>query len=217
MPYVAKASFVGTLGCDTSETLDAAKGATLRTLGIKFAVRYVAQSYQAPTVGMQAGEMAALTGAGLDLMLVQFARTGGWSQATGAADGTAAAKNALALGYPKTACLWVDVEGAIPSAPDCLAYVNAWARAATDAGMASSALGMYVGPGVPLSPAQLYEQITLARYWRAGAIVPNVDRRGFQMLQLYPGNVTIPSGIVIDYDVIQEDFFNVAPVLCAAA
>jgi hypothetical protein len=135
----------------------------------------------------------------------------------GAADGTAAAKNALAIGYPKGACLWLDLEGAIPSAADCIAYVNAWYEAAAAAGMNASALGVYVGPGVPLTPTELYQKLYLARYWKAGAIVPDVQSRGYQMMQLYPGNQTIAPGILIDYDVIQDDFFNSAPVLCVPA
>ncbi len=217
MAYTTKAATVGMLGADTSETLDAAKAATLVGKGMKFVVRYVAQSYMPPAQGISAAELAELTGAGLAVMLVQFGRSSGWSATTGSADGTAAAKNALAIGYPKSACLWLDLEGAIPSSAVAIAYVNAWYEAAAAAGMNAAALGVYVGPGVPLTPAELYEKLYVARYWKAGAIVPDVQSRGYQMMQLYPGNQTIAPGILIDYDVLQDDFFNSAPVLCVPA
>jgi hypothetical protein len=215
--FATKAATIGMIGFDTSERLDAAQAATLVALGMKFGVRYVAQSYQAPSVGITEAELEALTNAGLAMMLVQFARTSDWTATTGASDGTAAAKNALAVGYPNNACLWLDLEGSLPNAATTTAYVNAWYHAAASAGMDASALGVYVGPGVPLTSEQLYQDLYLSRYWKAGAMVPDVATRYFQMLQLYKGNVTVAPGIVIDWDVIEEDFLNGIPVLCVKA
>ncbi len=206
----------GGVWCDTSERLDAAQYKTIKALWYAGIIRTVAQSYQAPSVGMQASELEAALAAGIEVMLYQFARVSGWSATTGAADGTAAAKNALAIGYPKTACLWCDMEGAIPSAAAWVAYANAWFEAAVNAGMAASALGVYVAQYCPLTGSQLYHEPYFTRYWRAAEILPEPDPRGWQVMQLQPANVTIAPGIVIDRDYLCEDFLGSVPMVCAA-
>ena len=217
MTFTTKLATVGMRGFDTSERCTAAQIATVAAMKkFDFGTRYVANSFQDSSVGITLSELEEWTAAGIAMDLVQFARTSGWSATTGAADGAAAAKNALALGYPKTACLWLDLEGNIGSATNAIAYVNNWYVAAASNGMSSSALGLYVGPGVPLTPEQLYD-LDVTRYWAAGAIIPDVTTRGFQKRQLYPGNITIAPGIVIDYDFIEEDWLGSLPTLCVSA
>jgi hypothetical protein len=219
MSFTTKAATLGPGGVafDTSEKLTAEQYAELYALGFRIGVRTVGNALQNPAYGISSAELQAAVTAKLGMMLYQFPRTSNWSATTGAADGTAAAHNALAIGFPKTACLWADLEGAIPSAAAMIDYVNAWYQAAVSAGMAGSALGIYVGPGVPLTPQQLYENLFVARYWRAGAIVPDVASRGYQFIQAYPGNAVVLPGVVIDYDYVLEDFHGSIPVVCVSA
>jgi len=202
----------GDRGFDTSETLNATQGATLVKLGFSFGVRYVGLSVGG---GITAAELSALTGAGLKMMLVQFGRSHGLNAAQGTADGTAAARNALAVGYPPGACLWLDLSPA--PITDCQDYANAWYFAAVAAGMYGSALGVYCEPGVPFSSSQLYHNLKFARYWKTAGQCPNVDVRGYQMVQLYPGNQVPSPGIIIDQDFVQSDFTGSLPVAAVRA
>jgi len=195
-------------GWDTSETLDTAKAKTLAALGFKFGVRYVTNGSSPPSI--TAAELDALTSTGQGIMLVQFARKSGWSADTGHADGVTAAHAALAIGYPPGACLWFDLNPC--SADVAIAYCNAWYQGAVSGGMYGSALGGYFEPGVQLTSSQLYNNLTIARYWRSGGQVPNVDHRGYQLVQAWPGNTIVAPGIVIDYDMSQPDFLGSAPV-----
>jgi hypothetical protein len=212
----AKALSVGATGFDTSQSLNATQAASLAKAGLKFGVRYVPLSGQSSSSAINKAELTTLVEAGLAMMLVQFARTHGWTEALGHDDGAAAAAYALSLGYPPGACLWLDL--ADPGSSDlAIAYTNAWYKGAVSAGMYGSALGIYCEPGVPLSSSQLYHSLTVSRYWRTAGQCPNVDTRGYQLLQLYPGNRTMPPGIIIDYDVVQSDFLGSYPVAAVSA
>jgi hypothetical protein len=141
-------------------------------------------------------------------MPVQFARTSGWSAESGRADGAAAARNAIAAGIPSATTLWCDLEGGIPSAHIAVAYANGWHDAARAAGIEEP--GIYVGAGVPLSERELYQELAFSRYWRSLSQVPNVDVRGYQMLQLFPDDQVV-EGVQIDVDVIQSDYLGGRP------
>jgi hypothetical protein len=220
MPYVTRPGVPGERGFDTSQpNLTGADGVQLLQAGYTFGVRYIqnaAPSPDQPPIGTQ--ELAALTGAGLGIMLVQYARATGWSVQTGTADGQAAAKNALALGVPPTATLWFDYALQGLSVADATAYADACFDGAVAGGMSPAALGGYFEPGVPLSDSQLYA-LKIGRYWRSGAIVPNVAHRGYQLLQLWPADILIPrnppgkGNLEIDIDVVQQDYEKDVPLL----
>jgi hypothetical protein len=204
---------VGEKGFDTSEKLTDAKIAALLAAdpAISFAVRYVGLSLGVnPALDLDPIELAALHAHGLGVMAVQFARTGAWSAATGATDGANAKSNFAAAGLVAGTTLWMDFEGAVPSATVAEQYANAWWSSSGGAAMDS---GVYVGPGIPLTSTELYQKLYTRRYWRAGAQVPNVESRGYQMQQLYPGNLIV-GGQVIDYDYVQKDFLGSLPMLC---
>jgi hypothetical protein len=196
------------IGFDTITKLDGATATRLASAGLAFGVRYVGLGNPGPD-DLDAGELEAVTDAGLGVMAVQYARTKGWSAATGRADGQAAARNALAAGVLAEATLWCDLEGRLPSAEVAIAYAVQWYEAAVNAGMPDP--GLYVGAGVPLTSEELFHQLPFRRYWRSFSQVPNVDVRGYQLIQLFPGDVTV-AGVRVDLDVVQSDFLRNRPV-----
>ncbi len=210
MALSPKSLSVGMIGFDTSAQLSADQVKTLAALDLRFGVRYVPLSGQSPNLAIKQAEVDAFASLGLGLMLVQFPRTSGWSEAVGYGDGQAAGAYALSLGYPPGACLWLDL-GNPGSSQAAIAYANNWYKGCVAAGMYGSALGVYCEPGVPLTSDQLYHNLTVARYWRTAAQCPNVTTRGYQMMQLWPGNVRA-AGTVIDYDAIQSDYLGSLPV-----
>jgi hypothetical protein len=167
------------IGFDTVAKLDGVKAKHLASAGLVFAARYV--SLGKPGRGdLDSAELQALTDAGLGVMPVQYGRTRGWSDATGRSDGQAAARNALAAGALPEATLWCDMEGRFPGADVAVA----WYEAATSAGMHDP--GLCVGAGVPLSSEQLFHELPFRRYWLSFSQVPNIDVRGYQLIQLFP-------------------------------
>ena len=200
------------IGFDTIARLEPAAAGRLAAAGLAFAVSYVSLREGGPGP-LDAAHVELLAGAGLRVMPVQFARTSGWSAKSGQADGAAAARNALAVGLPPGVTLWCDLEGAIPSADIAIAYANAWVEAATAAGAEDP--GLYVGAGLPLTGDELFERLAVRRYWRSFSAVPNIARRGYQMLQLFPGDQLV-EGIRVDLDVVQSDYFGDRPRWAAA-
>jgi hypothetical protein len=210
----APSSTAKVIGFDTVAKVKTATAARLVAEGLVFGVRYVGLA--GPTPGtLDALELEGLTRAGLGVMAVQYARTSAWSAETGRADGRAAARNALAAGLPPDTTLWCDMEGPIPGAEIAFAYANAWHEAATSAGMNDP--GLYVGAGLapPLSEAELFHALLFARYWRSFSAVSNVQARGYQMIQLFPGNQVV-AGVQVDLDVVQSDYLGSRPLLAVA-
>jgi hypothetical protein len=197
------------VGFDTIAKIDADAAARLANAGLCFAVRYVGLGGAGPR-DLDGSELDALTGAGLAVMAVQYARTGDWGAAAGRDDGRAAARNALAAGLPPDATLWCDAEGAITSADTAIAYSAAWYEAATAEGCTD--LGVYVGAGFapPLSDSELFHALPFRRYWRSLSQVQNVATRGYQMVQLFPDDQVI-AGVRVDLDVVQSDYLGCRP------
>jgi hypothetical protein len=196
------------VGFDTISKLDGASATRLASAGLSFAVRYVGLSAPGPD-DLDAAELEAITGAGLGVMPVQYARANGWSAATGLADGEAASRNALAAGVLPEATLWCDVEGRFPAADVAIAYAAQWYAGATAAGVHDP--GLYVGAGVQLTSEQLFHELPFRRYWRSFSQVPNVDVRGYQLIQLFPDDVIV-AGVRVDLDVTQSDYLRNRPM-----
>jgi hypothetical protein len=197
------------VGFDTIAKLDAVAASRLVDAGLSFGVRYVALGAPA-TRDLDDLELDALTDAGLAMMAVQYARTDHWNAITGLADGKAAARNALAAGFPPDANLWCDAEGAFSNADVAIVYGAAWYEGATAEGCTE--LGIYVGAGFapPLSESELFHGLPFRRYWRSLSHVQNVGTRGYQMLQLYPDDQVI-AGVRVDLDVVQSDYLGSRP------
>jgi hypothetical protein len=207
MNPVVKPAPLGSIGFDTDMKLDADACGRLVDAGMQFAIRYLSLTAAAPR-DLDASETDVIVGAGLALMLVQHVRFAGWhpSAQLGNADGTHAVQNALAASAPKGATIWCDLEGIAGTADDTMAHANAWA-AAVRAGAFDP--GVYVGSGVPLTAEQLFQKLTVRRYWQSASIVPVVSKRGYQMIQLYPE--TTVAGVVVDLDVTQSDHLGDLP------
>jgi len=207
MTLVVAAAPVGSLGFDTDTKLDADACARLVDAGMQFAMRYLSLAEALPR-DLETNEASIIIDSGLALMLVQHVRFAGWHPTAelGRADGGNAAANAPDAGIPKGATIWCDLEGIAGTADDTIAHANAWADAVRKAGFDP---GVYVGPGVPLSGDQLFEKLTVRRYWQSGAIVPVVSKRGYQMIQLYPETNIV--GITVDLDVTQSDHLGDLP------
>jgi hypothetical protein len=195
------------VGFDTIVKLTRADVTRLASTGLSFACRYVGLG--APgAADLDAGEVRDITDAGLGVMPVQYARTARWNASTGQADGESAARRTIAIGLPPEVTVWCDLEGRIPL-DAVIEYAAGWYEGATNAGVRDP--GLYVGAGVPLTSAQLFHDLPFRRYWRSLSQVPNVDVRGYQLLQLFPDDLTI-SGVRVDLDVVQSDYQQTRPV-----
>ena len=145
MPYAVAVAPIGTskIVCvDCLQRLDAAAARALRSDGFVAAGRYVNLTSAPSPYAVTREELAEVTGEGLGMWAIQFARTGGWSEETGAADGAAAVRNAFAAGFAPGSVVEMDLEGKIPlevQAP----YANAWYEAATREG--GGELAAYIG------------------------------------------------------------------------
>jgi hypothetical protein len=200
------------------ESLSQAQIKTLANAGFTFAVRYIpcALPPPAPAVPLGKDELGWLIDAGLGVMLVQFWRDRDWSMQSGLADGAAAAKAVQALGLPTSTCVWFDYDLIKLSAAAGIEYANACFEGAVGGGLPGSALGGYFEPGVPLTAQQLFADLHITRYWRTASQTPDVETRGYQFVQVWPGNIKMANGITIDIDFTQEDYLGSAPVWAAA-
>jgi hypothetical protein len=190
------------LGFDTDTKLTARTAGNLALAGFSFGKRYVGLEIGHAPGDLDAVEVGEMTDAGLSVMSVQHGRAAGWSQATGASDGQAAAVNHLATGLPADVTLSCDLEGEPMSVQQAIDYGGAWYGRATAEGCSS--LELYVGAGVPLTGGGLYHSLPFTLYWKSGSDVPDVWRRGYATIQLSPFDQLI-AGVDLDLDVIGSD------------
>lgn len=204
------------LVCDTSMKLDRPKARILRGAGFLGVLRYLGLG--GPTAEtLDAQELADLHAEDLVVGVVQYARTGGWSYATGATDGQAMAKQIESLGLTCLVTPWLDFEADhFPGGSSvAIGYASAHWGAVHWVGRDAEA-GVYEGPGIPLTEEQWFHALPHTAYWRSAADVPNVPGRGWRMLQLFPPNVNLGGGVIIDADVVQKDYRGGLPWWCAA-
>ena len=217
MTVVARQLSQPGLWFDTSETLSLSQYQYCKqNLGMQGAIRYV-PLYGASN-GITKTELDAAFAAGLSMMFVQFARSSGWSAATGAEDGQAGALWMLNLGIPAGVCLWLDLD-VTPTAQIVIDYVNAWYAAAAKY-LGSASPGVYMEPGVPLNASDRYSKLNLHRYWATAANDPNrfPSNRGCQIIQAWgstKGEYFPEPGLVIDGDLVQSDYFGSFPVVAS--
>jgi hypothetical protein len=208
---IVEQAFLDALGADTDTKVSLATAQKLYAAGLRFLVRYL--SLGAPNnADLDKLEVQDILAGGLALMAVQHTRVPGWtpSAALGSSDGSAAAHNAVVAGLPAGVTIWVDLEGISGAPADVEAYVKAWFTEVRGAGYDA---GAYVGGGVGLDESQLYA-LPVDRYWRSFSEVPNVARRGYCMMQLYP--TTTVGSISVDLDIIQKDYLGGLPRWLAA-
>ncbi|MFV8755969.1 glycoside hydrolase domain-containing protein [Nannocystaceae bacterium ST9] len=191
--------------------MTAATAAAFRSQGWVWCARYLRRDVHVNDVPDTGGgvvtlskqELANLLAAGLAVVPVQLGDAKLVpTAAAGNSVGTAAAQNARTLGFPVGVTIWCDLEWAANPPTDTQAvidYVNAWAAPVVAGGYGA---GLYVGPNVPLSGAQLYALPKFSHYWKAASVTPWVETRGFQIVQSLTLNA---NGIAIDADVVCID------------
>jgi hypothetical protein len=193
----------GALGFDADSVVSLNAAQQFASQGYAFCVRYLSLGDGQSEGDLSPAEAGNILAAGLGLMAVQHVRRPGWSPSAdlGQADGSHAAINAGAVGFPPGVSIWCDLEGVSISslASDVIAHSNAWFAAVSAAGYVP---GLYVGDNVVLSGEQLYD-LAFEHYWQSASEVPALPARGYQMVQtLVPELV---NGIGIDKDVTQTD------------
>jgi hypothetical protein len=203
LPGSIQAAPSGALGFDADSPVSAKVAQLFVSQGYTFCVRYLSRANGQAPGDLSPAEANAILAAGLGLMAVQHVRMPGWlpTGALGQTDGTNAASNAAAIGFPPGVSMWCDLEGvnAAAVAPDVIAYCNAWYTAVAAGGYVP---GLYVGANCILNGEQLYG-LDFQHYWKSISEVPTLPARGYQMIQtVVPEPV---NGIGIDKDVTQTD------------
>ena len=200
---------VGTLGVDTSGSVNEAQAQALKARGFRFVVRSLTvPDGSIHPKAVTAAEVTLIHAAGLALGFYQMFQTVTLTPAQGTKDGQSAAMQARALGAPSGMTIYGDSEGQVhESAANEVAYWNAWAAAIKAGGYVA---GMYVGPGPRMTGPQIGALPDVHSYWMAGSIVPTPTPRGFAMFQLNPPNQVI-AGQAFDIDCTQVDFSGGAP------
>lgn len=194
----------GSLGFDSNTVITAKVAQQFVQQGYSFCVRYLSRNVPQPKGDLSAPEAEVILNAGLALMAVQHVRKPGWqpTEALGQQDGSHAAQNAAAIGFPAGVNIWCDLEGVLKGTDpqDVTDYCNAWFTEVAGAGFVP---GLYVGDSCILDESQLFD-LKFQHYWRSQSNVPNVRSRGYQLIQLYPE--VKKNGIGIDIDIAQNDY-----------
>jgi hypothetical protein len=186
--------------------VDASTAADLEGAGFAAIGRYVNLHEGAGGFAIDSAELDGIARF-LGCWAIQEARSGGWSVTAGAIDGRAAARNAVAAGFPDGCTLVCDFEGAIPH-DVAVGYANNWFDAA--AAEAAFRLAIYIGSGVPLDSQALFHALKFRAYWRSLSQVPNVAERGYQLLQLFPDDQEVlgPGRGRFDLNAAQGDYMG---------
>jgi hypothetical protein len=138
-------------------------------------------------------------------------------------DGGRAVAQLEALGIPQGTTTFLDVENVWPtplnsntlvmSSDLLIARIDAWAEAIDHAGYEP---GLYPGSPQPLTSDQLWK-LKVRRYWDALSEERDVNgdlarpRCGFCVSQMYPSRVWRDTGVLVDVNMIGEDFLKRLP------
>jgi hypothetical protein len=149
-------------------------------------------------------EVALIRKSGLALGIVQHVESDtSWlpTGEKGMQYGTMAAFQCAALGIAKRTTVWLDLEAVAPKTPRdmILAYCNTWSRIIRSSGYQP---GLYVGWHCGLTPRQLFQNLSISRYWAAYNL--NKDEypavRGVCMRQHAALHANKPIGIDFEID-----------------
>lgn len=179
--------------------------------GVTFVERYLEN--------LTVEELDGLFAADLGVALVGEGRVEGWSSFSGAADAEREIARARALDLPARSSpllsIGCDLEAMEHCAPaDAISYGDAWGWTVAS----EFAPEGYVGDGVPLSPAQLYE-LPFFGYWRSLSNVQQVALADFGKFQLFPTqSLRLASGpFAADVNCVCRDKKNRLPTMVVGA
>ncbi len=203
LPGSVQAAPSGALGFDADSVISLSVAQQFASQGYQFCVRYLSLGNRQAAGDLSSGEALNILTGGLALMPVQHVANPGWvpSASLGQTNGSNAASNAAAVGFPQGVNVWCDLEGVSSGTPaqPVIDYCNAWYTAVSNAGYVP---GLYVGANAILNGQQLYD-LSFQHYWQSESTVPALPQRGYQMVQSF---VAAPvNGIGIDKDVAQTD------------
>lgn len=133
-------------------------------------------------------------------------------------DGNEAVRELQALGVPAGVHVYLDFEGpGTLSMADPSAVIGAWAAPVKAAGYVPA---LYVGVPQPLTSDELW-QLPVHSYWKGqGSVRDRTNalaeplRCGWACIQAYPS--VMRGGVLVDVDMITEDFLGRVPVWAAA-
>jgi len=200
--------------CNCKVSLDLAK--KFKQDGYEFAIRYVGRLKQA-SFDIDKQELQDILKAGLKLGIVQHCpgKPGILpSKDLGTTYGKNAAKFAQEAGYKKGCIIYLDLEDVNIEyrnrKQDIIDYCNAWYEEVKAAGYTP---GIYIGFNCFLSSSQLYGSLKFQHYWKSLSSVPDIARRGYEMIQSAGGMV---NGIQIDNNVVTGDNLGNRPIFMEA-
>jgi hypothetical protein len=212
LPGSVEQSPAGALGFDTDTELSASNAQAFVQSGFKFVIRYLSLSEPEEEGDLSTAEAADILNSGLALMAVQHAPDPGWTptESLGSEYGAAAVANAQAVGLPGGMNIWLDLEGIadVASSFDVIAYCNAWFAEMSAAGYVP---GLYVGADAILDGEELYYALSVEHYWQSGSEVPDVEVRGYCMVQTIDDAYEI-DGCAYDQDIAQADKLGNTPM-----
>jgi hypothetical protein len=206
LPGIAQAAAGGLLGFDTDGIVTLAEARGFFGGGFRYCIRYVSRVAKSGPHDLSTAEALGLLNAGLALMPVQHVRAQGWvpSSELGASDGVHAAYHAFVIGFPPGVNVWCDLEGVGEGTPEqqVIDYCNSWYDAVVPAGYVP---GLYVGADAILDGHALRFRLKFAHYWRSLSNVPDIEGRGYQMVQ---HEEQIANDISIERDVTRIDLLG---------
>jgi hypothetical protein len=173
----------GAMVVDCYQPLDLGSCLQLAAIGAKACLRYTDSTTQR--------EVEWITeDAHMGILFVRTCRKGGWlpTAIMGTSDGQQIARAVATFGCPKGITGIVDHEGPGGTAQDEILYLNA----AYDALVSYCLPCVYVGAGTRLTSFQLRHSLKMTRYMKSGSNVPDVDDRGYCMVQEAPLDRELP-------------------------
>lgn len=200
MGRIAKAATVGALGADTIQPITTrAVADALRGAHVDYIVRYLGS--------LSSPEIDVILQSSLAVMPVTYSRSSGWQPSgdLGALDAKHHVAECDAIGIPKGATVWLDLEGPGGHAQDVIDHVTNWANIVRGSGYDP---GLYCGWGTLLTSEELY-QLPVDRYWKSQSRVTDSagqlaePKCGWCQYQLFPS--VMRGGVWVDLNVIQED------------
>lgn len=199
-------------GFDTNTKLTYEKAMCLKEKGYEFAIRYVGRLSMA-SHDIDSVEIENILKAGLKLGIVQHCPPKpGIIPTTGIGKlwGKNAATFAEAAGYSKGCIIYLDLEDVNPiyksKQQDIITFCNDWYD---EVFKADYIPGIYVGFNTFLTGEQLYHKLKFQHYWKSFSKVPDVLKRGYEMVQIK--GIT-ECGIQIDTNEVTGDRLGNRPI-----